>query len=74
MDSAASGGSKILERLERCLVFGVFKTGFCRWLFNGFRSLFNGFRYDLLWFPLRFLWFPSLDCWWILPPQGDPKF
>ena len=34
--------------------FCVFRTGFCRWLFNGF-------RYVLLWFPLRFLWFPSLD-------------
>ena len=21
----------------------------------------------------HFLWFPSLDCWWILPPQEDPK-
>ena len=43
-------------------------------MFNGFRSVFLMVSVTfVLWFPLRFLWFPSLDFWWILPPQGDPK-
>ena len=37
VDSAAAGGSTILECIERFLVFCVFKTGFRRWLFDGFR-------------------------------------
>ena len=46
--------------------FCAFRTGFRRWLIDGF-------RYVLLWLPLCFLWFPSLDFSWILPPQEDPK-
>ena len=37
VDSAAAGGSIILQRIERFFVFCVFRTGFCRWFFNGFR-------------------------------------
>ena len=56
VDSAAAGGSRILEHIERFLVFRVFRIGFRRWFFNGFRNgrktfvygfrrwLFNGFR------------------------------
>ena len=39
LDSAAAGGSNILERIERFLVFCAFRIGFHRWF---------------LWFPLRF--------------------
>ena len=54
VDSAAAGGSNILEQLERFLDLCVFRTGFRRWLFNGFRYVI------VLWFRLSFvLWFPS---------------
>ena len=75
VDSAAAGGSNILERLERFLVCCVFRTGFRRWffygfrrgrktLFNGFRRcLFNGFRRGKELFMVSvvgcFLWFPA---------------
>ena len=56
VDSAAGGGYTILECIERFLVFFcVFRAGFRRWLFNGFRYvffLFYGFRYVCLLFPL----------------------
>ena len=48
VDSAAAGRSKILELIERFLVFCVFSIGFRRWLFYGFRrgrkTCFYGFR------------------------------
>ena len=77
VDSAAAGGSNILERIERFLVyFCVFKIGFRRWFLLMVSATFcfmvsvtisYGFRYVCL-------LFPSLDFWWILPPQGDPIF
>ena len=67
VDSAAAGGSEILECIERFLVCLVFRTGFRRWFFMVSVTFVYGFRYV-------FLWIPSLDFWWILPPQEDPKF
>ena len=43
VDSAATGGSNILERMTRFLVFCVFK-GFRRCFVSGFRYVFYGFR------------------------------
>ena len=52
----------------------------------GFVYGFRRGKERFLWFPSlvfcmfsvvagkRCLWFPSLDVWWILPPQEDPKF
>ena len=40
VDSAAAGGSIILERLERFLAFCVFRTGFRRCFFCGLRYVF----------------------------------
>ena len=37
MDSAVAGGFNILEPIEWFLVLGVFRIGFRRWLFDGFR-------------------------------------
>ena len=46
VDSAAAGGSNILECIERFLVFVcVFRTGFRRLFFMVSITLFNGFRY-----------------------------
>ena len=49
VDSAAAGGSNILEGIERFLVVCcVLRTGFRRWFVYGFRrgrkTLFDGFR------------------------------
>ena len=51
VDSAAAGGSNILECIERFLVVCVSRTGFRRWFLLGFQS----------WLENVFvLWFPSL--------------
>ena len=51
VDPAAAGGSKTLERIERLLIFCVFRTCFRRWFLwfrlrfcYGFRYVFYGFR------------------------------
>ena len=75
VDSAAAGGSNILERLERFLVCFVF-LGLVSVVGCLMVSV-TCFMVSVMicsWFPLRFLWFPSLDFWWILPPQEDPAF
>ena len=71
VDSAAAGGSKTLEHIERFLVFLFFRTGFRRWFLYGFRrgrktflfmvSIVVSFvvsvvsRNGCLWFPPLFL-------------------
>ena len=52
VDSAAAGGSIIVECIERFLVCCAFRTGLRRWFFCGFR---RGRKSCLL-----FVWFPSL--------------
>ena len=44
VDSAAAGGSIILEHIERFLVFCVFRIGFRRWFFMVSVTFFHGFR------------------------------
>ena len=66
VDSAAAGGSNILERIERFLVFVFLGPVSVVGRFMVSVTLFYGFRYAL--------WFPSLDFLWILPTQGDPTF
>ena len=58
VDSAAAGGSTSLECIERFLVcFCVFRTGFRRWFFYGFR---RGRKTFCLWFLSSFFYcFPS---------------
>ena len=82
VDAAAAGGSKILDRIERFLVFCVFRTGFHRWFVYGFRrgrkTLFYGFRHAFLMVSVVarnvFVWFPSLVFLWFPAATGPRLF
>ena len=54
--------------LRRCFLYGFHRRR---------KHFFMVSVVGFLWFPSWqeniILWFPSLDFWWILPPQEDPK-
>ena len=78
VDSAAAGGSKILERILRFLVLCVFRNGFRRWLFYGSRrgrkTFFNGFHrwcfYGFRRGKERFLLVSVVGFLWLPAPTG----